>query len=391
MIDLLAGIGACAAWAYLLFARGGFWRCAITDGAALLKPADSESWPAVAAIVPARNEADNIGRSLRALIRQDYPGRLSILVVDDQSADKTAEAASETASVDPRPDRSVAILSGRPVPARWTGKLWAMRQGLAALEAGGEGARLVLFADADIELGPDALRRLVSIARAKGAVLTSLMAKLRCESFAERWFVPAFVFFFQMLYPFAWVNDPRRAAAAAAGGCMLVDRAALNGAGGLEAMRGALIDDCALAALMKRRGPIWLGLTQNAFSFRSYPTVADFGRMVARSAFAELRFSALRLAVAVAGMAFVFLAPPLLALFGHGWARAAGALAWAAMALAFAPMLRFYRLPVAQGLALPLVAAAYVVFTCQSAAQYWRGRGGMWKGRVQAPPLVNEA
>jgi len=389
MIDLLAGIGGCAAWSYLVCVRGAFWRCAITDTTGFR--ANPKIWPAVAAIVPARDEAYNIGRSLRSLIRQKYPGRLSIFVVDDQSMDETARVAKETASAEVVSARSVAVIPGRPVPDGWTGKLWAMRQGLAAVEEGNQRPEFVLFTDADIELGPHVLRRLVSIGRARNAVLTSLMVKLKCESFAERQLAPAFVFFFQMLYPFAWANNPGRATAAAAGGCMLVDRAALEAVGGLEAMRGALIDDCALAAVMKRRGPIWLGLTQDAFSFRAYPTIANFGGMVARSAFAELRFSALRLALAVAGMAFVFLVPPLLVLFAEGWGRAAGAVAWAMMALAFAPTLRFYRLPVIQGLALPLVAAAYVGFTMQSAMQFWRGEGGMWKGRVQAPSLARRA
>ena len=392
MIDVLAGIGVCAgaAWIYLLSAHGGFWRCSITDRSAVPERADAR-WPAVAAIVPARNEAENISRSLRALIRQTYPGRLAVLVVDDQSADGTAEAAKETASLESAASTSVAVILGRPVPSGWTGKLWAMRQGLIAVEEQGQPPEFILFTDADIELGPDVLRRLVSIARAREAVLASLMVELRCESFAERLLVPAFVFFFQMLYPFAWVNDPRRTTTAAAGGCMLVDRAALNAAGGLEAIRGALIDDCALAALMKRVGPIWLGLTEDARSFRPYPTVADFGRMVARSAFAELRFSELRLAIAVLGMAFVFLSPAALALFAPGWPRLAGALAWTMMALALAPTLKFYRLSIVRGLALPLVAAAYLGFTLQSALQYWRGEGGMWKGRVQAPSLAERA
>ncbi len=204
--------------------------------------------------------------------------------------------------------------------------------------------------------------RLVSIANAKTSVLTSLMVKLNCESAAERWLTPAFVFFFQMLYPFAWVNDPTRHTAAAAGGCMLVRREALGAAGGLEALRGALIDDCALGALMKGQGPIWLGLTEDVHSLRAYPHFADFRRMVVRSAFAELRYSPLRLAGAVAGMALVYLAPPLLAVFARGLPQVAGAFAWAMMALALAPTLRLYRRPRAAGLALPAVAAAYVAF-----------------------------
>jgi hopene-associated glycosyltransferase HpnB len=260
-----------------------------------------------------------------------------------------------------------------------------MRQGLAAVEAGVEPPEFVLFSDADIAYAPHVLRRVVAIARSRNSVLTSLMVKLRCESPAERWLAPAFVFFFQMLYPFAWVNDPRRAIAAAAGGCMLARREALGRAGGLEALRGALIDDCALGALMKRQGAVWLGLTEDALSLRAYPTLEEFGRMVTRSAFAELRYSPLRLAGAIVGMALVYLAPPVFAFAAHGLARWEGALAWAMMAVSLAPTLRLYARPVVGGLALPLIAAAYVVFTFQSAVQYWRGRGGYWKGRFQAP------
>jgi hopene-associated glycosyltransferase HpnB len=260
-----------------------------------------------------------------------------------------------------------------------------MRQGLAEVEAGAVKPEFVLFTDADIAYAPHVLSRLVAIARGNNSVLTSLMVKLRCESVAERWLAPAFVFFFQMLYPFAWVNDPRRSTAAAAGGSMLVRREALQAAGGLEAVRGALIDDCALGALMKGQGPIWLGLTEDVHSLRAYPTFADFGRMVARSAFAELRYSPLRLAGAIGGMALVYVAPPLFAIFARGPAQAAGGLAWAMMALSLMPTLRLYGRPLVGALALPAIAAAYVAFTFDSALQYWRGRGGYWKGRIQAP------
>jgi hopene-associated glycosyltransferase HpnB len=260
-----------------------------------------------------------------------------------------------------------------------------MRQGVAAAGAGPDSPDYLLFVDADIVLEAGLLRRLVAFAQTNRAILASLMVKLRCESRAERWLVPAFIFFFQMLYPFSWVDDPRRKTAAAAGGCMLVHRQSLAEAGGLEALRGALIDDCALAALMKRRGQIRLALTRHALSLRSYLSFADFGRMVARSAFAELRFSAPRLIIAIAAMGFVFLAPPLLAVFSRGAPQAFGAAAWAIMGLVYAPTLRLYGRPVLAGLALPAVAAAYTLFTIRSAAQYWTGRGGLWKGRVQAP------
>jgi hopene-associated glycosyltransferase HpnB len=376
-------------WAYLLLGRGWFWGCGERDDAV---PSASEArsrdtpivWPYVVAIMPARDEADLIAESVGSLLQQDYLGRFTIVVVDDQSSDGTADAASATATAIGAAGR-VRVIPGSNVPSGWTGKLWAMRQGLAAAEAGPEPPEFVLFTDADIVYTPQMLRWLVAIARSKDSVLTSLMVKLRCESPAERWLVPAFVFFFQMLYPFAWVNDPGRATAAAAGGCMLVQRGALGLAGGLEAVRGALIDDCALAARMKRQGAIWVGLTENVRSLRAYPAFADFARMVARSAFAELRYSPLRLALAVAGMSLLYLTPPIFALFAHGVAQLAGALAWAMMAWTLTPTLRLYGRPLAGGLALPGIAAAYVLFTLQSAVQYWRGRGGYWKGRFQAP------
>ena len=241
-----------------------------------------------------------IALSVGSLLRQDYPGRFSVVVVDDQSTDGTAAAALAAASEAQAADR-LQIVAGTGPPPGWTGKLSAMRQGLAEVEAGATKPEFVLFTDADIAYAPHVLTRLVAIARGNESVLTSLMVKLRCESAAERWLAPAFVFFFQMLYPFAWVNDPRRATAAAAGGCMLVRRECFTTAGGLEAVRGALIDDCALGALMKGQGPIWLGLTEDVHSLRAYPTFADFGRMVARSAFAELRYSPLRLVGAIGG------------------------------------------------------------------------------------------
>jgi hopene-associated glycosyltransferase HpnB len=389
MIATVVAFLSLAVWAYLLFARGWFWLCGERDDSVLLpsgaKPSNApESWPAVVAIIPARDEADMIAHSVGSLLRQDYRGPFSVVVVDDQSTDGTAAAASAAASAAGAADR-LRVVAGTSVAPGWTGKLWAMQQGLSAVEAGASAPEFVLFGDADIAYAPHALSRLVAIAGARKSVLTSLMVKLRCESAAERWLVPAFVFFFQMLYPFAWANDPKQRIAAAAGGCMLARRETLAAAGGLEALRGALIDDCALGALMKRQGPIWLGLTESAHSLRAYPAFTDFRRMVARSAFAELRYSPLRLAGAVAGMALVYFAPPLFALFARGPAQAAGALAWAAMALALAPTLRFYGRPLAGGLALPAIAAAYVGFTLDSAMQYWRGRGGYWKGRIQAP------
>jgi hopene-associated glycosyltransferase HpnB len=385
MILIAVSLLPLAIWAYLLLGRGWFWLCGERDDAAvkglLTKP---DACPSVVAIIPARDEADVIAQTVGSLLRQDYPGLFSVIVVDDQSSDGTAVAASDAANAAQAPDR-LRIVTGNGPPSGWTGKLSAMRLGLAKVEASAAAPEFILFTDADIAYAPHVLSRLVSIARAKNSVLTSLMVKLRCESAAERWLAPAFVFFFQMLYPFAWVNDPRRTIAAAAGGCMLVRREALQAAGGLEAVRGALIDDCALGALMKGQGPIWLGLTESVDSLRAYSTFAEFSRMVSRSAFAELRYSSVRLAGAIGGMALVYIAPPLLAIFARGGAQLAGAVTWAMMAIALAPMLRLYGRPVIGGLALPAIAVAYVAFTFESALQYWRGRGGYWKGRFQAP------
>ena len=327
-----------------------------------------------------------IARTVGSLLRQDYPGPFSVVVVDDQSSDGTAAAASDCGERRASPRPAANRHGNRPAAGldRQTG-------GDAPGLGRGRGERgqtpeFVLFTDADIAYAPHVLSRLVTIARAKNSVLTSLMVKLRCESAAERWLAPAFVFFFQMLYPFAWVNDPRKATAAAAGGCMLVRREALHAAGGLEAVRGALIDDCALGALMKGQGPIWLGLTESVDSLRAYSTFADFRRMVSRSAFAELRYSPLRLAGAIGGMALVYLAPPLFAIFARG-----GAQIGRRAHLGDDGVCRSRRCcgstgaPRIGGLALPAIAAAYVAFTFDSALQYWRGRGGYWKGRFQAP------
>src|SRR5262249_11933604 len=239
----------------------------------------------------------------------------------------------------------------------------------------------LLLTDADIAYAPDTLTSLVARAQTRGLVLISLMAKLRCETFAERALIPAFVFFFQMLYPFAWVNRPDAATAPAAGGCMLVRRDALATIGGIEKIRAALIDDCALAWELKRIGPIWLSLTRRARSLRAYPRVADVRKMVARSAYHQLGYSPLLLAATAAGLALTFLAPPLLALFASGLARALGLAVCALMALAFQPMLRCYRVSPLWGLALPAIAAFYLAFTLDSAYQHWRGRGGWWDGR----------
>jgi hopene-associated glycosyltransferase HpnB len=369
-------------WIYLLIARGGFWRARERDD---LWPASAppSSWPDVTAIVPARDEAAGVGECVGSLLRQDYPGRLTVVLVDDESSDGTADVARAAAAACAAPDR-LTIVAGRPRPKGWSGKVWAMNQGLEEVGKWQVPPTRLLFCDADIAFAPDVVGALVRRMEAGPRVVVSLMAKLRCESRAERALIPAFVFFFQMLYPFAWVNDANNKIAAAAGGCMLADRQALLRAGGFAAMRGALIDDCALAALMKPQGPLDLSLTRGVVSLRPYPRLADIAAMVSRSAYAQLDYSPLQLAGVVAGMTATFLVAPLAALFAAGPAAVPGLIAWILMALAFQPMLRFYGRATLWGLALPLIAAAYLAFTLQSALLYWRGRGGQWKGRAQA-------
>jgi hopene-associated glycosyltransferase HpnB len=261
-----------------------------------------------------------------------------------------------------------------------------MQQGQQHLSSLAQPPEYILFTDADIGYAPDALSRLVARARAGGLVLASLMAKLNCTSLAERALIPAFIFFFQMLYPFRWVATRSNPTAAAAGGCMLVERRALLRAGGVGAIRGALIDDCALAAVMKKEGPIWLGLTERVRSLRPYPHVSDIRRMVARSAYAQLRYSPLLLAGTVVAMGLTYIAPPVITVFGTPPAQGIAAAAWGLMALAFQPALRLYGLSPIWGAALPLIALAYLAFNLDSAYQHGRGRGGMWKGRAQALP-----
>jgi hopene-associated glycosyltransferase HpnB len=378
---LLIGALSMAIWAYLLFARGGFWRAAERDDlSASRQPADAEA--AVTAVIPARDEADAVGRAVSSLLVQRPT--LDVVLVDDQSSDGTAEAAARAAAELGASDR-LTILSGRPLPGGWTGKLWALQQGIDHVLSRPAPAEFLLLTDADIAYAPDSLAALVAEAKAEGLVLNSRMAKLCCTNPAERALIPAFIFFFQMLYPFAWVNQPARAIAAAAGGCMLLRREALLAAGGIESIRGELIDDCSLARRMKAKGPIRLMLTERVRSLRPYAGIGEIRRMVARSAYAQLRFSPLLLLGTAAGMALTYLAPPLLALFGGGAVRLLGLASWAAMALAFQPVLRFYRLSPLWGLALPAIATVYLAFTLDSAWQYWHGRGGFWKGRSQAP------
>ncbi len=375
---LILGLLPLAIWIGLVAGHGGFWLCDQRDDR---KPPPAPSqWPSVVAVVPARDEADVIGRSIGSLLAQDYPGDFRVILVDDNSDDGTAQAARAEAERLGRQDR-LAVLSGAPLAAGWTGKLWAVSQGVERAMA--NPPKYLWLTDADIGHDRDNLSALVARAEDGGLGLTSLMVELHCRTWPERFLIPAFVFFFQMVYPFAKVNRPGKTAGAA-GGCMLARADALAAAGGIAAIRKALIDDCALGALMKQQGAIWLGLTHRARSLRPYDTLGQIGRMVSRSAYAQLDYSPVKLIGVMLGMGLVYLAPVAAVLFGEGVLRLLGLSSWLIMAFSFQPMLRFYRLSPLWGLALPAIGAAYTVFTVQSAVQFWRGKGGLWKGRAQA-------
>ncbi len=323
----------------------------------------------VTVLIPARNEAQVLAQTLQALTEQGEG--LDVIVVDDDSEDDTAQVAARFAP-------TVRVIAGQPIPPGWAGKLWALEQGLQHVTR-----ERVLLLDADITLKPGMVATLLQRAEHSGAVLVSVMAKLRTRNFWERLLVPPFIFFFKLLYPFALVNDPRRRTAAAAGGCMLVDAKALRDAGGYAAMRDALIDDCTLARRLKDRGSaVWLGLSDSAVSLRGYETLADLWHMVARSAFTQLRYSALLLLLTTVTMLIVFLVP-LVALLSLESAVTAGlgAAALAAMALAYLPVVRFYNLPLWWALTLPAAGLMFMTMTISSAFSYWRGTRATWKNR----------
>jgi hopene-associated glycosyltransferase HpnB len=380
---LIIGLLAVAAWAYLLFGHGGFWRARECD-AGPAKEGPSGGWPSVTVVIPAREEADVVAQSIGSLLRQDYEGELRVILVDDQSSDGTGDVAEAAARAAEASDR-LTVIKGSPLPAGWTGKLWALHQGIEHAVASAEPPDYLLLSDADIGYSADSLTRQVAVAESGGFALVSRMAKLRCENLPERALIPAFIFFFQMLFPFAWVNSTNRRMAAGAGGCMLTHRRDLQAAGGVASVRSALIDDCALAARLKAQGPIRLELSPRVVSLRPYQSLGEIRRMVARSAYAQLRFSPLLLAGTLLGMALIYVTPPALTIFAPGAPRWLGLLAWAGMAWSFQPTLRFYRLSPLWGWVLPVIASFYLAFTLDSAWQHSKGRGGMWKGRAQAP------
>jgi hopene-associated glycosyltransferase HpnB len=366
-----------AVWLYLLLGRGFFWR--------IKRPAPPpapRTWPSVVAVVPARNEAAVVDEAVGSLLCQDYPGRFDVVLVDDHSDDDTAGVARKMAAALGK-SHALTVVAARPLPPGWTGKLWALSEGVRAVERRNEPPEFLLFTDADIAHHPTNLAELVARSEAERRDLVSLMVLLRCRSWAERLLIPAFVFFFAKLYPFAWSNDPARRTAAAAGGCVLLRRSAWRRIGGFAGMRNALIDDCALAHAVKASGgSLWLGLSKQTRSLRPYPAFADVWRMVARTAYAQLRYSGVLLAATVLGLVVTYLVPPALVFAGGAAGWLAGA-AWLGMTLAYLPMVLFYELSPLWALLLPAVALIYLAATIDSAWRHWRGQGGQWKGRVQ--------
>ncbi|HTS35466.1 MAG TPA: glycosyltransferase [Candidatus Solibacter sp.] len=368
-------------WFYLALARGAFWRTKSAAFDASNKPNFSG---AVVAVVPARNEAESIGAVVTSLLNQlvlNQPVALRVILVDDESTDGTANVARSAAEKAGKAD-ALTVIPSEPLPAGWTGKLWAMHQGINYARA--MHPAWLLLADADVQHGEETVANLAEIALNGDYDLVSLMVKLHCKSLAEKLLIPAFVYFFFMLYPPAWIRDTRRATAGAAGGCMLVKTETLERAGGLESIRGAVIDDCSLARLLKRHGGrLWIGLTDRSQSLRRYETFAEIERMVSRTAFNQLKHSSLLLLGTIAGMVITYLAPPLLLLTGHKLTIFMGAAAWAAMTITYSNMVRYYRLNPAWALTLPLAALFYLGATVHSAFKYWNGTGGQWKGRAQ--------
>jgi hopene-associated glycosyltransferase HpnB len=368
------------AWLWLLLGQGFFWR---TDQR-LPERRPPRSWPEVAVVVPARDEAEVLESSLGSLLAQKYPGRARVVLVDDNSTDGTGDIARRLAEAEGSLPLTVTT-PGEP-PAGWTGKLWALRHGVELAERQGTPVYLLLT-DADIAHGPDSLADLVSAAETSGLAMVSQMARLRTSTRWEKLIVPAFVYFFAQLYPFRWSNRPGTRTAAAAGGCSLVRADALERAGGVAAIRGAVIDDVSLARLIKRDGGrTWLGLAEAVDSIRPYPELGQLWRMVSRSAYAQLQHSVLLLAGTVLGLALVYLVPPAATVVGAAtadWpALALGGAAWLLMTATFVPMLRYYRLTPAGALLLPFTASLYLLMTVDSAVQHWRGRGAAWKGRT---------
>ncbi|MBE9218356.1 glycosyltransferase [Dolichospermum flos-aquae] len=369
-------------WLFLLLFWGQFWR--VNHQLETNKSVIEKSLPTVCVIVPARNEANVIPISLRSLLLQDYTGNFTIFLVDDQSSDGTANFAQGVAYALDKTDK-LQIVSSASLLTGWTGKLWAMAQGVE------KASELIpdyfLLTDADIQHDISNLRRLVAKAESQNLDLVSIMVRLRCQSFWEKLLIPTFVFFFQKLYPFSWVNNPKKTTAAAAGGCILIHREALNRIGGLQIIRQALIDDCSLAKAVKsNHGKIWLGLSTSTISLRPYNSLKTIWDMVARSAYTQLNYSPVLLVGSLLGMTLVYLLPPigiiLGVLLGNWQITLVSFTAYLLMTFAYLPIIRFYKCPAIFAFSLPIIAFLYTLMTVDSALRHWQGRGGEWKGRV---------
>jgi hopene-associated glycosyltransferase HpnB len=376
-LTVLAAVPA-AIWLYLFFGRGGFWR--VRRHRALVG-SDSPIPARIVAIVPARDEATVVWKAVRSLLEQRPQVPLRVILIDDGSSDRTAEVAAQAGREACAVDR-LTILKGKPLRREWTGKLWAISQGI-------EAARqfepdYYLLTDADIQHDPASIGRLLAISQSGGFDLASYMVKLSVASLAEKFTIPAFVYFFFQLYPPRWIGSAHSRTAGAAGGCMLIRPEALERAGGIAAIRKALIDDCALAGAVKRTGgKIWLGLTEESHSIRSYGGFRGVGQMISRSAFHQLHHSALLLVFTIAGLTVTYLAPPLLLLTRRPLPILLGAVSWSLMTLSYVPTVRFYGRKPLWALSLPLVAIFYAGCTVHSAFRFWAGAGGQWKGRTQ--------
>jgi len=383
MLGFAVGMISLAAWIFLLFGRGFFWL-----EKAVAKLPNVSKKPAVAIIVPARNEGEVVERTMQSLLQQDYEGRYQIILVDDHSTDET-EAKARLAAARMGKINCLTIIKAPPLASGWSGKLWALHAGIRHVARLAPGPEYLLFTDADVLHPAHSLTQLVALAEAGDAGgrtydLVSLMVRLNCRSLAEKLMVPAFVFFFQMLYPFRWARNHKSSVAAGAGGIMLVRWEAMERMGGMPSIRNALIDDCAFAAAIKRTGTIWIGLSKDTISLRSHQKLSGLWNMIARTAFTQLSYSALLLLGTIVGMFVIFVAPPVLLFTGWDWAAALGAASWIFMTLAYSPMVQFYGLNPLWAAVLPLKALLYAGATLDSALRYWRGKGGEWKGRAQA-------
>jgi hopene-associated glycosyltransferase HpnB len=383
---VLAGISV-GAWVYLTLFHGRFWWADQRLDEAGDADNRANPRPQVVAVIPARNEEDVIERAVVSLLDQDYPGRFSIVVVDDRSDDATGEMVRRAAARHEHGGR-LRIVRAKDMPMGWVGKMWAVQTGVAMASQLAPEAEYLLLTDADVAHDVGNLQRLVTKAEGERLDLVSLMVRLHCESGWERLLIPAFVYFFQKLYPFPRVNNPASATSGAAGGCMLVRAEALKRAGGIEAIRSEVIDDCALGKALKKGGRVWIGVTDLEESFRPYAGLWDIWNMVARSAYTQLHYSIFILVGTIAGLLLTYLVPPLLTLgapFHTNYLAAAlAATAWLLMAITFLPTLRLYRLSPLRALTLPFAGLLYLCMTVDSARRHWQGTGASWKGRAGA-------